>query len=155
MEYDYNLFSNYVIDLLKKNYPKTNDREIGKNISSLPNVKIIFDGYGNKVEVAENQYEYIEQGNKNVEAWVMFIHRDALTENFVFPEHEKVAWPEHPPELPDWQIVLRPNEEVILWTWYNITEDSWNVLTLEERIEPENIMNEEDVMEIIRGLNKQ
>ena len=154
MEYDYNLFSSYVINLLKQNYPTTNVREIGENISIWPNVKIIFDGYSNKVEVGENQYEYIEQGNKNVEAWVMFVHKDALTENFVFTEHERVAWPDHPEELPDWQIVRRPNEEVVLWAWYNKNEDSWNVLPLEERIEIGNALDENDVMTVLEGLQR-
>ena len=153
MEYDYNLFSTYVINLLKKNYPTTDVRQIGENISTLPNVKIIFDGYGNEVQT-DTGIVYIDQGNKNVEAWVMFIHKDALTENFVFPEHERVVWPDHPEELPDWQIVRRPNEEVVLWAWYNKTEDSWKVLTLEERIEYNNLLNEKDVMRILEGLNR-
>jgi len=153
MEYDYNLFSTYVINLLKKNYPTTDVRQIGENISTLLNVKIIFDGYGNEVQT-DNGIVYIDQGNKNVEAWVMFVHKDALTENFVFPEHERVVWPEHPEELPDWQIVRRPNEEVVLWAWYNKTEDSWKVLTLEERIEYNNLLNEKDVMRILEGLNR-
>ena len=42
MEYDYDLFKTYIINILKNNYPKTSDRKIGENISNLKNVKIIF-----------------------------------------------------------------------------------------------------------------
>jgi hypothetical protein len=154
MDYDNNLYRDYVINLLKKNYPTTDDREIGKNISILPNVKIIFDGYGNSVRVDDEneQYKYIEQLNTNQEAWVMFIHKDGLSENFVFPEHEKVAW-ENPIEgLPNWHIVRRPDDEVILWAWYHKQWDFWDVIRLEERIEPEDKMTVENVMEILAGL---
>jgi hypothetical protein len=153
MQYDYNLFSTYVINLLKSNYPTTDVREIGENISTLPNLKIIFDGYSSDVETPTGMV-FIQQGNTNVEAWVMFVHKDALTENFVFTEHERVAWPEHPEELPDWQIVRRPDQEVVLWAWYNKNLDSWNVLPLEERITKDDLMNESDVMRILEGLNR-
>ena len=153
MEYDYDLFKTYIINILKKNYPKTSDREIGKNISILQNVKIIFDGYSNKIPIGDNDFLYKEQGNKNIEGWVMFVHKDALTENFVFPEHQKIDWPEHPEGLPDWQIVRRPDEEVCLWTWYDKENDSWDVLTLEERMEVNNTLTEQIVMNVLEGLN--
>ena len=83
----------------------------------------------------------------------MFVHKDALTENFVFPEHQKIDWPEHPEGLPDWQIVRRPDEEVCLWTWYDKENDSWDVLTLEERMEVNNTLTEQIVMNVLEGLN--
>ena len=153
MQYDYNLFKTYVVNILKKNYPKTSDREIGKNISNLKNVKIIFDGYSNKIPIGDNNFLYKEQGNKNVEAWVMFVHKDALTENFVFPEHQRIPWIDHPEGLPDWQTVRRPDEEVCLWTWYDKEKDSWDVLTLEERMEVNNTLTEQIVMNVLEGLN--
>ena len=153
MQYDYNLFKTYVVNILKKNYPKTSDREIGKNISNLKNVKIIFDGYSNKIPIGDNNFLYKEQGNKNVEAWVMFVHKDALTENFVFPEHQRIPWIDHPEGLPDWQTVRRPDEEVCLWTWYDKEKDSWDVLTLEERMEHNNTLTEQIVMNVLEGLN--
>ena len=153
MQYDYNLFKTYVVNILKKNYPKTSDREIGKNISNLKNVKIIFDGYSNKIPIGDNNFLYKEQGNKNVEAWVMLVHKDALTENFVFPEHQRIPWIDHPEGLPDWQTVRRPDEEVCLWTWYDKEKDSWDVLTLEERMEHNNTLTEQIVMNVLEGLN--
>ena len=153
MEYDYDLFKTYIINILKNNYPKTSDRKIGENISNLKNVKIIFDGYSNKIPIGDNDFLYKEQGNKNIEGWVMFVHKDALTENFVFPEHQKIDWPEHPEGLPDWQIVRRPDEEVCLWTWYDKENDSWDVLTLEERMEVNNTLTEQIVMNVLEGLN--
>ena len=153
MQYDYELFKTYIINILKNNYPKTSDRKIGENISNLKNVKIIFDGYSNKIPIGDNDFLYKEQGNKNIEGWVMFVHKDALTENFVFPEHQKIDWPEHPEGLPDWQIVRRPDEEVCLWTWYDKENDSWDVLTLEERMEVNNTLTEQIVMNVLEGLN--
>ena len=58
-----------------------------------------------------------------------------------------------PEGLPDWQIVRRPDEEVCLWTWYDKENDSWDVLTLEERMEVNNTLTEQIVMNVLEGLN--
>jgi hypothetical protein len=89
MPYDYERFEELLKHHLDAMYHDSDEgSEIGENISSVEEVKIIFDGYGD-LETGEGAlYQYVEGGNKNMESFAVFIHKDALTEGFVFPEHE-------------------------------------------------------------------
>ena len=46
MEYDYTRYEKILIDMLEGSHRDSDDLEIGRDISNLPEVKIIFDGYG-------------------------------------------------------------------------------------------------------------
>jgi hypothetical protein len=113
--------------------------EIGENVSSVEEVKIIFDGYGD----LETDDEYIEGGDKNMESFAIFIHKGAAEEGFVFPEHDMTPW----------ALIHRPKEEVCIWAWHDVANDSWDILPLEDRLEDVD-MTEEEVMNILEVLHE-
>jgi hypothetical protein len=117
----------------------SDDLRIGENISDIPEVKIIFDGFGD----LDTEEEYIEGGNTDMESYAIFIHKDSLTEEFQFPEHT----------LTPWALVHRPKEEVCLYAWYDVVEDYWDILPLEDRVY-DTTMKEDDVMKILLGLEE-
>ncbi len=99
-------------------------------------------GYGD-LETGEGAlYQYIEGGNKNMESFAVFIHKNALTEGFVFPEHEFTPW----------CLIHRPKEEVCIWVWHDVENDEWEILDLEERLE-DTELNTEQVMTIMEELH--
>jgi hypothetical protein len=120
------------------------DLEIGRDISDIPAVKIIFDGYGDLEDEDENgEYRYTEGGNKNMESYALFIHRDSAQPDFVFPEHE----------LSPWCLIHRPAEEVCIHIWYDVENDDWSINSLDETME--HSMTDEEVIEILRSLESQ
>ena len=80
---------------------------IGEDFSPVPELKIIFDGFGEEEDTGEE--------DRNYESYAIFIHKDALKKGFVFPEHESGGW----------TVVHRSNEEICLSAWYNASEDYW------------------------------
>jgi len=146
-DYDYGRYEQILIEMMKSSWRDPDDLEIGRDISDLPEVKIIFDGYGDLEDEDENgEYRYTEGGNKNMESYAIFIHKDALVEEFVFPEHDSFAFTFGS------LIQHRPAEEVCIYAWYDVENDSWDILPLEDRLSEDNTMNEEDVMKILEGL---
>ena len=120
------------------------DFEIGEDVSDQSEVKIIFDGYGDLEDEDENgEYRYTEGGNKNMESYAIFIHKDSAQEDFVFPEHE----------LTPWCLIHRPKEEVCIYAWYDVENDNWDILPLEERVEDTDLTVEQ-VMGILETLNE-
>jgi len=133
--------------MLEGSHRDPDDLEIGRDISDLPEVKIIFDGYGDlDEENMDGEYKYIEGGNTNMESYAIFIHRDALVEDFIFPPHDVFGFTFGS------MIQHRPAEEVCIYAWYDVENNSWDVLPLEDRLSEDNTMNEEDVMKILEGL---
>ena len=148
-EYDYQRFEMIVQAMMEASWYDPDDLTIGENISDIPEVKIMFDGYGDLEDEDENgEYRYTEGGNKNMESYAVFIHKDALTEGFEFPEHDSYAFTFGS------MIAHRPKEEVYLVVWHDVTDDSWEVNQLEDRLDNDNAMDEEDVMTILEGLYK-
>ena len=90
MDYDYQRYDQILKLLLEHAWiDHDEEQEIGEDVSDQPEVKIIFDGYGDLEDEDENgEYRYTEGGNKNMESFAIFIHKDSLTEDFVFPEHD-------------------------------------------------------------------
>ena len=147
MEYDYARYEKILVDMLEGSHRDPDDLEIGRDISDLPEVKIIFDGYGDlDEENMDGEYKYIEGGNTNMESYAIFIHRDALVEDFIFPPHDVFGFTFGS------MIQHRPAEEVCIYAWYDVENNSWDVLPLEDRLSEDNAMNEEDVMKILEGL---
>lgn len=144
MEYNYARYEELLQHHLKAIYHDSDEgSDIGEDVSSIPEVKIIFDGYGDLEDEDENgEYRYTEGGNKNMESFAIFIHKDALVEGFVFPEHE----------LTPWALIHRPSEEVCIYAWHDVEDDSWDILPLEDRLDDSNAMDENDVMKILEGL---
>jgi hypothetical protein len=138
-EYDYERFEELLQHHLDSMHHDSDEgSDIGENISSIEEVKIIFDGYGD----LETDDEYIEGGNKNMESFAVFIHKDALTEGFVFPEHEFTPW----------ALIHRPKEEVCVYVWHDVEKNEWEILDLEERLE-DTELNTEQVMTIMEELH--
>ncbi len=147
MDYDYERYCEIVQAFMEAAWIDRDELVRGEDISDIPEVKIMFEGYGDlEDEDGNGEYRYTENGNKNMECYAVFIHKDALTEDFVFPEHEVYQF------TFGGMIAHRPKEEVCLYVWYDVIEDSWEVLQLEDRIDSDNTMNEEDVMKILEGL---
>jgi hypothetical protein len=147
MEYDYARYEKILIDMLEGSHRDPDDLEIGRDISDLPEVKITFEGYGDlDEENMDGEYKYIEGGNTNMESYAIFLHKDAMTEDFIFPEHDVFGFTFGS------MIQHRPAEEVCIWAWYDVENNSWDILPLEDRLTEDNTMNENDVMTILEGL---
>ena len=148
MDYDYQRFEQILTLLLESAWIDHDDeQEIGEDVSDQPEVKIIFDGYGDLEDEDENgEYRYTEGGNKNMQSYAIFIHKDALTEDFVFPEHDVYQF------TFGGMIAHRTKEEVCLYAWYDVENDSWDFIPLEDRLDDDSAMTEEDVMVILEGL---
>ncbi len=138
MDYDYDRYCEILQNLMEDSWRDSDDLEIGRDISNVPEVKIIFDGHGD----LDDEDGYVEGGDKNHESYAIFIHKDALTEGFEFPEHDMTPW----------CLIHRPKEEVCIYAWYNVPNDSWEFLPLEDRLNEGHTMNESDVMKILLGL---
>jgi len=133
--------------MLEGSHRDPDDLEIGRDISDLPEVKITFEGYGDlDEENMDGEYKYIEGGNTNMESYAIFLHKDAMTEDFIFPEHDVFGFTFGS------MIQHRPAEEVCIWAWYDVENNSWDILPLEDRLSEDNAMDENDVMKILEGL---
>ena len=147
-EYDYKRFDDIITSLLTTSWRDSEDLEIGRDISDISEIKIIFDGYGDLEDEDENgEYRYEEGGNKNMESYAIFIHKDSAQEDFVFPEHESFSFTFGS------MIQHRPAEEVCIYAWYDLETASWDILPLEERVEDTNLTVEQ-VMSILETLNE-
>ena len=146
MEYDYDRYQQIILELLKGSWRDPEDLEIGRDISDIPEVKIIFDGYGDLEDEDENgEYRYTEGGNTNMESYAIFIHRGATDPEFIFPEHE----------LTPWALIHRPQEEVCIYAWYDVEADEWTINQLEDHLSGEDERGEmtaEEVMVVLEHL---
>ncbi len=143
-ELDYDLYYLVIQLLIDTMWRDQEDLEIGRDISDIPAVKIIFDGYGDLEDEDENgEYRYTEGGNKNMESYALFIHKDSAQPDFVFPEHE----------LSPWCLIHRPAEEVCIHIWYDVENDDWSINSLDETME--HSMTDEEVIEILKSLEEQ
>ena len=133
-DYNYEDYEKCLTALVENMWRDVDYLEIGEDISDVPEVKIIFDGYGYNEDTDE-------QDDKNHESYAIFIHKDALSEDFQFPEHDMTPW----------ALIHRPKEEVCIYAWYNVENDEWDFSMLEDAVEHTS-MEEEDVMKILMGL---
>ena len=149
MDYDYERYCEILQNLMEAAWIDRDNLEIGEDISDIPAVKIIFDGYGDLEDEDENgEYRYTEGGNKNMESYAIFIHKDSGTEDFVFPPHDVFQF------TFGGMIQHRPKVEVCIYVWYDVENDEWEFIQLEDRLDQDNTMDEQDVMEILETLQK-
>lgn len=87
----------------------TDELVIGEDISPIPELKIIFDGYQEDEDTGEDIY--------SSESYAFFIHKDALTKGFTFPKHDNGGW----------TLIHRPDEEICLSAWYDTDENIWTL----------------------------
>lgn len=137
MDYDYVKYDEMLHRHLDEMWRDEERLEIGENICDIPEIKIIFDGYGDL-----DGETYIEQGNKNMESYAIFIHKDSAKEGFEFPEHDMTPW----------GLIHRPDEEVCIYAWYNVEEDEWEINGLYETSEHK--MTDSEVMKILETLDE-
>ena len=148
MDYDYEKYCEILQELMESAWIDRDNLERGEDISDIPEVKIFFESYADlEDEDEDGEYRYTENGNKNMECYAIFIHKDALTEGFVFPEHEVYQF------TFGGMIAHRPKEEVCIYAWYDVISDDWEFLQLEDMIGDDNEMTAEDVMRILEGLH--
>jgi hypothetical protein len=148
MKYDYALYDRVLTNLLIDSLRDPDNLVIGENISDVPEIKITFEGYGDLEEEIDGEYVYTEGGNTNMESYAIFLHKNTLKDDFEFPEHDVYAF------TFGRIIGHRPKEEVCIYGWYDVENDVWDILPLEDRLSDDNEMTVKDVMKIIRGLNK-
>ena len=148
MDYDYQRYEQVIIELLKASWRDPDDLEIGRDISDQPEVKIIFDGYGDLEDTDENgEYQYTEGGNTNMESYAIFIHRGAIDPDFMFPEHDSYSFTFGS------MLQHRPKEEVCIYAWYDVKNDIWEIIPLEDRLEDnEGCMTAKEVMAVLEHL---
>lgn len=84
------------------------DLNVGENISPIPQMKIIFDGYGETEDGEEDL---------NSESYAVFIHKFSVSKDFAFPEHDVTPW----------GLVHRSDEELCLYAWYNNELKIWTL----------------------------
>jgi hypothetical protein len=142
-EIDYERYNEILQKFLDAMWRNPDDLDIGEDISDIPEVKIIFDGYGDLEETDEHgDYIYTEGGNTNMESYAIFIHKNSGKEDFVFPEHEQTPW----------ALIHRPKEEVCIHAWYDVESDEWSINSLGETMEHK--MTDKQVMKILETLDK-
>ena len=137
-DYDYVKYEEMLRRHLDEMWRDEEALEIGENISNICEIKIIFDGYAD----LETDDEYIEGGNKNLESYAIFIHKDSAKEGFEFPEHDMTPW----------GLIHRPEEEVCIYAWYNVEEDDWEINGLYETSDHK--MSDGEVMKILEILDE-
>jgi hypothetical protein len=116
-DYDYARYEKIIRKLLDSMLRDPDNLEIGENISDIPQVKIIFDGYGYDEETDT------EGGDTSSESYAVFIHRDAGSSlDWSFPEHDMTPW----------ALIHRPKEEICIHVWYDVVRDVWDIRALEE-----------------------
>lgn len=147
MDYDYEKYCKIVSALVESSWDLEfrEDLEIGVNISPIAEVKVIFDGFGDKEWEDENgEYQYIEGGNQDMVSFAVFLHRNTI-KGEEFPEHDVTPW----------ALIHRPKEEVCIYVWYDVENDEYDVLPLEDRLSgDEGTMNGDEVMAIIDYLEE-
>ena len=142
-DYDYTLYEEIIKTFLHWMWRDPEALVIGEDISDIPEVKIIFDGYGDLETEDENgDYVYEERGNKNMESYAIFIHKDSGQEDFQFPEHDQTPW----------ALIHRPDEEVCIYAWYDVENNDWMINSLDETSEHK--MTDEEVIAILEILDK-
>ena len=140
-DYNYERYNEIILKMLEVMWRDPDDLEIGRDISDLPEVKIIFDGYGDlETEDEDGNYVYKERGNTNMESYAIFIHKDTAKPDFIFPEHD----------LTPWALIHRPKEEVCIYAWYDVENDDWSINALEETSDHD--MTDEEVMVVLEYL---
>lgn len=145
-DYDWNDYKKYIEFIMNNAMYDPDELEIGQDISDIPGVKVAFDGYGDLEEEVDGEYVYTEGGNKNMESYAIFIHKDALVEGFEFPQHDVYSFTFGS------MIQHRPAEEVCIYAWHDVVDDSWEIIPLEDRIDSDNKMTVEETMHILKTI---
>lgn len=135
MDYEnenYERFEFLVTEHLKAMWRNPYNLQVGVDISDIPEVKIIFDGFGYDEETDE-------QTNSNLESYAMFIHKDSGKDDFIFPAHETTPW----------CLIHRPKEEMCVHVWYTVDTNEWEIIPSED-----SQLDDDDVLKTLEILHK-
>lgn len=89
-------------------------------------VKIIFDGFGDKLWIDDNgDCQYASGGDMKWKSFTVFVHKNSLTDEFV------------PHEMRYFALLHRPKEEVCIYAWYNEETDTVDVIPFEDNYSTE------------------
>jgi hypothetical protein len=119
-DYDYGKIDKVLQRLVDNMMYDPDNLEIGENISDDTAIKVIFDGYGDLDD--EETGEYTEGGNKNMESYAIFIHKNSADPEFEFPEHDMTPW----------ALIHRPDEEICIHAWHDVENESWEFSMIED-----------------------
>ena len=111
----------------------SSDFRVGADISPYPEIKIAFDGYAEDDDGDDD---------KSKLSFAVYIHKDADTDGFVFPEHDVVR-----------AVVHRPSEEVYHNVWYHREIDDFDYWFLAESVEETKVPYER-IVSVIEALEK-
>lgn len=136
MDYDRDFYDEVLTKLWRAAWRDPEDLEIGVDISDIPSVKIIFDGYGYNEETDEHD-------DTNIESYALFIHRNSVESDFEFPPHE----------LTPWGLIHRPSEEICIYLWYDVENDDLSINGLEDLSDCD--LDEVEVMTILQSIHDQ
>lgn len=147
MEYDYKRYEQIIMKLLENRVLDSDGLQLGENVSPIPEIKIMFDGFGAKeTEGPNGEVIYDEDGNEQLESFAIFIHKDSGKRNFVFPEHDVHAFTFGN------MIQHRPKEEVCIYAWNDMEQDCWHILPLEDRLEEDSEITSEMIMAVLERI---
>lgn len=106
----------------------------GENIAKEPELKISFEKFGLNDD---------EEFDKNEQGYVLFLHKNALSKDFIFPNHESSYGLAN----------SRPADEVSVFAWYNVEDNVLSIRNLDEDI-AETELKKTQVKKVLEGLNK-
>ena len=110
------------------------DFEMGEDISPYPEIKIAFDGYAEDDDGEED---------RSKQSFAVYIHKDADTDGFVFPEHESAFL----------SVEHRPSAEVYHNVWYDHDEDELDCGDFAESVEKTKVPYQH-IVSVIEALDK-
>ena len=91
-------------------------------------------------------YEQFADGdgpkNPNMRSYAVFIDHRSGDEGFEFPPHD----------LTPWALVHRPKQEVCIYAWHDLDNDTWDILPLEDRIDSDSPFSCQDIMAVLEKI---
>ncbi len=108
--------------------------DVGEDISPYPEIKIAFDGYAEDDDGDDDESK---------QSFAIYIHKDADTDGFIFPEHESAFW----------HVEHRPSEEVYHNVWYDRNVDELDYGDFAESVEKTKVPYEQ-IVSVIEALDK-
>ncbi len=130
----WNEFDDLLSPILDEIDTDPSDTDFGDDVSPIPEIKIIFDGFGYNEETDEDD-------NDSEMSYSIIIHRDSHKEGFSFPEHDSFGN----------SIIHRPNSERCFTVWYHVNEGTWETTTSPEDPDTSELKSDE-IIKILRVL---
>lgn len=112
VDYIYELVESFTLDSIRSK--RRFEPAYGDDISIVRELKVAFDGYS----------EDEEDIDRNSRSYVTYIHKSALELDFIFPPHEATPL----------GAMIRPGSELHVYSWYDKSTDSIEVINVEEHL---------------------